>query len=167
MLRRVIEDVKTQNWFAVVLEFLIVVLSIFFALQANNWNEARKDRIDERRLISRLHVDVTWRRELTHLYTKNQSLTRRVGADTGSNVHADLQCGALTGVRSGIYFGLNDGTTLDQARRTTLVSYASRQTRPVQKTIDHRQEVHSALNSFWSQDHSSTWLARYACRASG
>ncbi len=49
MLRRVIENVKTQNWFAVALEFLIVVLSIFFALQVNNWNEARKDRIDERR----------------------------------------------------------------------------------------------------------------------
>ena len=65
MLRRVIEDVKTQNWFAVALEFLIVVLSIFFALQANNWNEARKDRIDERRFMSRLHGDLELAEELS------------------------------------------------------------------------------------------------------
>jgi len=65
MLRQVIEDVKTQNWFAVALEFLIVVLSIFFALQANNWNEARKDRIDERRLMSRLHGDLELAEELS------------------------------------------------------------------------------------------------------
>jgi len=65
MLRRVIENVKTQNWFAVALEFLIVVLSIFFALQVNNWNEARKDRNDERRFVSRLHVDLELAEELS------------------------------------------------------------------------------------------------------
>ncbi len=65
MLSRIIEGVKTQNWFAVALEFLIVVLSIFFALQANNWNEARKDRIDERRLMSRLHGDLELAEELS------------------------------------------------------------------------------------------------------
>ena len=58
MLSRIIEGIKTQNWFAVALEFVIVVLSIFFALQINNWNEARKDRVDERRFMSNLHVDL-------------------------------------------------------------------------------------------------------------
>ena len=33
---------------------------------------------------------VNRRRELTHLYTKDQYLTLRNGAETGSNVHADL-----------------------------------------------------------------------------
>jgi len=58
MLSRIIEGIKTQNWFAVALEFVIVVLSIFFALQINNWNEARKDRVDERRFMSSLHGDL-------------------------------------------------------------------------------------------------------------
>ncbi len=58
MLSRIIEGIKTQNWFAVALEFVIVVLSIFFALQINNWNEARKDRVDERHFMSSLHGDL-------------------------------------------------------------------------------------------------------------
>ena len=32
---------------------------------------------------------VNRRRKLTRLYTKNQQHTRRIGAETGSNVHAD------------------------------------------------------------------------------
>jgi len=65
MLSRIIEGIKTQNWFAVALEFVIVVLSIFFALQINNWNEARKDRIDERRFMSSLHGDLELAEELS------------------------------------------------------------------------------------------------------
>jgi len=41
LLRRVIDHVKTQNWTAVGLDFLIVVLGVFFGLQVNNWNDAR------------------------------------------------------------------------------------------------------------------------------
>ena len=42
--RRVSEHVKDQNWFAVVLDFLIVVAGILIAFQITNWNEARRDR---------------------------------------------------------------------------------------------------------------------------
>jgi len=65
MLSRIIEGIKTQNWFAVALEFVIVVLSIFFALQINSWNEARKDRVDERRFMSSLHGDLELAEELS------------------------------------------------------------------------------------------------------
>ena len=58
MLRRFTDNVRTQNWFALALDFLIVVLSIFFALQANSWNEARKDKIDEHLFLSQLHEDI-------------------------------------------------------------------------------------------------------------
>ncbi len=58
MLRRFTDNVRTQNWFAHALEFLIVVLSIFFALQVNNWNEVRKDKIDEHLFLSQLHEDI-------------------------------------------------------------------------------------------------------------
>lgn len=41
LLRRITDHVKTQNWTAVVLDFLIVVLGVFIGIQVANWNEAR------------------------------------------------------------------------------------------------------------------------------
>ncbi len=43
LLRRVAEHIKDQNWFAVVLDFLIVVLGVFLGLQVNNWNTSNAE----------------------------------------------------------------------------------------------------------------------------
>ncbi|WP_338242429.1 hypothetical protein [Aurantiacibacter hainanensis] len=41
--RRMLGYLKEQNWFAVIVEFLIVVLGVFLGIQASNWNEARAE----------------------------------------------------------------------------------------------------------------------------
>ncbi len=41
ILRRITEHVKTQNWFAVGIDFLIVVIGVFIGIQVSNWNENR------------------------------------------------------------------------------------------------------------------------------
>ena len=38
ILRRITEHVKAQNWFAVILDFVIVVVGVFIGIQAANWN---------------------------------------------------------------------------------------------------------------------------------
>ncbi|MEZ5945650.1 MAG: hypothetical protein R3C13_07425 [Hyphomonas sp.] len=43
ILRRLTENVKSQNWFAVVLDFFIVVLGVFIGVQLGNWNTARRE----------------------------------------------------------------------------------------------------------------------------
>ncbi|MEO1041250.1 MAG: hypothetical protein AAFX52_03080 [Pseudomonadota bacterium] len=50
LLRRIIEHVQTQNWTAVALDFLIVVIGVFMGIQVSNWNAARADREVERHL---------------------------------------------------------------------------------------------------------------------
>jgi hypothetical protein len=40
-LRRIIEHVRDQNWFAVWLDLIIVFLGVFIGLQADNWNDER------------------------------------------------------------------------------------------------------------------------------
>jgi len=45
LLRRVTKHVKDQNWFAVLLDFIIVVLGIWFALLAGQWVDSRQDRV--------------------------------------------------------------------------------------------------------------------------
>lgn len=44
ILRRIIEHVKAQNWTAIAIDFVIVVLGVFVGLQVNNWNAARANR---------------------------------------------------------------------------------------------------------------------------
>lgn len=58
ILRRFTTAVRKQDWFAVTLETLMVVLGVFLGLQVNNWNEARGDRAAERVYLQRLHEDV-------------------------------------------------------------------------------------------------------------
>ncbi len=41
LLRRVIEHVKAQNWTAVGLDFVIVVVGVLMAFQIAEWNENR------------------------------------------------------------------------------------------------------------------------------
>ena len=57
LLRRLTEHVRAQNWFAVGLDFVIVVLGVFMATQVANWNEARQDREREQVYIDRLQGD--------------------------------------------------------------------------------------------------------------
>ncbi len=41
ILRRLTEHVKAQNWFAVAIDFVIVVAGVFVGIQVSNWNAAR------------------------------------------------------------------------------------------------------------------------------
>ena len=58
ILRRITKHVKDQNWFAVGLDFLIVVFGILIAFQITNWSESRSQRQDERGFLDRLHSDI-------------------------------------------------------------------------------------------------------------
>lgn len=54
ILRRLTEHVRAQNWLAVGLDFLIVVLGVFIGIQVANWNEARSLQREERGVVLRL-----------------------------------------------------------------------------------------------------------------
>ncbi|KGJ96414.1 hypothetical protein [Colwellia psychrerythraea] len=57
LLRRLIENIKEQNWFVVWLDVSVVMVGIFLGMQVTNWNEDRKDD-DLRRIYNeRLIVD--------------------------------------------------------------------------------------------------------------
>ncbi|MEX0644261.1 MAG: DUF6090 family protein [Parvularculaceae bacterium] len=59
ILRRVIEHVKAQNWFAVAIDFVIVVTGVFIGIQVSNWNAARGDRVKEAAYLTQLVDDMT------------------------------------------------------------------------------------------------------------
>ncbi len=61
ILHRLATSVRKQDWFAVVIETLIVVLGVFIGLQVNNWNEARieaeRAAVYEKRLKEDLSIE--------------------------------------------------------------------------------------------------------------
>jgi len=59
LLRSLTKHVKDQNWFAVALDFFIVIAGILIAFQITNWNEARQEVRDEEALKIRLLSEFT------------------------------------------------------------------------------------------------------------
>ena len=59
LLRRVIQHVKTQNWFAIGIDFVIVVVGVFIGIQVSNWNAARAEAARADSYLQRLYEDVS------------------------------------------------------------------------------------------------------------
>ncbi len=72
LLRRIINHVKDQNWFAVALDFVIVVVGVFMGIQLGNWNDARATRMSERDFLARLHGDIVELQERRAYYDKGR-----------------------------------------------------------------------------------------------
>ena len=58
LLRRFTQHVNDQNWFAVVLDFLIVVLGIYIGLQVDALRVTQKERVMERQYLERILLDM-------------------------------------------------------------------------------------------------------------
>ncbi|WP_310467133.1 hypothetical protein [Sphingomonas sp.] len=60
-IRQIREHVTSHNWFAVLIDVLIVFVGVFLGIQANNWNQARLTetaaRTDRMRLIEDLRTN--------------------------------------------------------------------------------------------------------------
>ncbi|GJL91351.1 DUF6090 family protein [Hyphococcus sp.] len=58
ILRRITEHVKAQNWFAVALDFIIVVVGVFIGIQVSNWNDVRDAQLSEAQYLERFADDI-------------------------------------------------------------------------------------------------------------
>ena len=66
ILRRLATSIRKQDWFAVVIETLIVVFGVFIGLQVNNWNAGRLERVDAQNVLERLERDFEFQLTLTN-----------------------------------------------------------------------------------------------------
>jgi len=58
ILRRFMQNIKEQNWFAVGLDMMVVMLGIFFGLQITELNEERNDRSNGIKYLQRIKEDI-------------------------------------------------------------------------------------------------------------
>ena len=58
ILRRIAQHVREQNWTAIGIDFLIVVLGVFVGLQVNLWNETRVEATRRQQIIDALATNL-------------------------------------------------------------------------------------------------------------
>jgi len=58
LLRRVIQHVRKQEWTAIGIDFVIVVVGVFVGIQVSNWNAARADEARAQAYLARIHVNL-------------------------------------------------------------------------------------------------------------
>jgi hypothetical protein len=59
ILRKLAGAIRKQDWFTVVLEILIVMIGIYFGLQADTWNQSRLEDQRAQQALEELQVDFT------------------------------------------------------------------------------------------------------------
>ena len=58
LLRRFIDHVRKQEWTAIAIDFVIVVVGVFIGIQVANWNEARVDHARATSYLQRIQNDL-------------------------------------------------------------------------------------------------------------
>lgn len=60
LLRRVTEHVKSQNWTAVAIDFVIVVFGVYVGIEVSNWNERRVEAQRAQEYLERIESDLAY-----------------------------------------------------------------------------------------------------------
>ncbi len=71
LLRRITQHVKEQNWTAIAIDFVIVVVGVFIGIQVSNWNAARVESLKQESILVRLQKEVDEAVRNIDLYSEN------------------------------------------------------------------------------------------------
>jgi len=55
---RLTANLRAQNWTAITIDFLIVVIGVFLGIQASNWNQARLEKRETEHLLQRIRPQI-------------------------------------------------------------------------------------------------------------
>lgn len=95
--RRWSDQAGHQNWSAIVIDFVIVVVGVFLGIQAANWNESRKDRTEERRYYAQIMDDLRADQETLQIAQRRATALDAAAENT------------LRAMREGIPAGISPG----------------------------------------------------------
>ncbi len=79
ILRSVTKHVTDQNWFAVFLDLLIVVVGVFIGIQVSNWNEEMAGNKQAGVLLSRLYEDLNNEQKAFNSSLNYRAIVRNYG----------------------------------------------------------------------------------------
>lgn len=111
MLRRLTQSLKEQNWTAIAIEFVLLVLGVFLGIQVGNWNQERELRNKAVTFTARLREDLRREHWLEEVLIEYSRQVRR---------NAERTLAALNGRQP-----LSDEQFLISAYRATQYMYAN------------------------------------------
>ncbi len=76
LFRKITIHLTDQNWFAVFLDFIIVVVGVFLGIQVANWNEAQQDQKEQLVILELLESDIQSDIQLIEFITEFQKLMK-------------------------------------------------------------------------------------------
>ena len=82
ILRRLTANLRGQNWTAIAIEFLIVVVGVFIGTQVANWNQARLEKQATNRMLEQLRPELQNQIAFFNSARTYYAITRRY-ADAG------------------------------------------------------------------------------------
>ncbi|MGP1275807.1 MAG: hypothetical protein ACQRW7_10340 [Caulobacterales bacterium] len=162
ILRRLNEHVRSQNWLAVFLDFFIVVLGVFLAVQLANWNEAREARARfaflQRELVAETEANLAAAIRFREAWSERLAGVRLV-IDTlrecreGDEARADIERG-LDLVRSWPVLQFNDTVlaqlTSDESLRARQSHEESTQLAGLKRFLDRMEQDAAFLSGRFS-----------------
>ena len=112
ILARLSRAVREQNWFAVALEFVIVISGVVIGFQVTEWNADRQERVDEASFLNELYKDVVLAESLSarlrerrlDRLTHVRSAIETIFGRTGRDELTDPECTAVSSMH---YFNIN------------------------------------------------------------
>ncbi len=94
LLRRITQHVHEQNWTAIVIDFVIVVVGVFIGIQVANWNDALSDKEREKRLLGELSAEIGNNSDRTRLIGEGLLIGADAARRVLSIVESQTECGA-------------------------------------------------------------------------
>jgi hypothetical protein len=93
IMRRLAQSLKEQNWTAIAIEFVLLVLGVFLGIQVANWNQERADRQRERLLLAELRSEVVESIKQVEIKQRAFAQAARSGARAIAFLDAGTGCG--------------------------------------------------------------------------
>jgi hypothetical protein len=84
ILRRLSQSLREQNWTAIWIEFVLLVVGVFLGIQVSNWNAEREDRLKSAVFTERLKADLRtegWRYRFLLAYYRSVHDATEAAAD--------------------------------------------------------------------------------------
>lgn len=86
-IRRITQHVKAQNWTAIILDFVIVVVGVFIGIQVSNWNDDRQNAARTQSYYARLLHDLESERRALVARLDYMSVTEKYGQSALAALH--------------------------------------------------------------------------------
>jgi hypothetical protein len=153
--RRLKAHLEKENWFAVFVDFCIVVVGVFIGLQVSNWNDSAAEKAEEKQLLMQMQSDVAAAvtlkaRWLSDMESHRVLLLEAVEAiqnKPGQETLSDAQCEAMWSSHL-IFYPVAPLGSLDEVlTKGSLLTPRGQSVRPSLLRYRDHYEVIKQLNS--------------------